>query len=217
MDIFRITVAHSKQYVAEALFWVYMDYKERSAHYDHSWPNVICALLERVKGMWWGHLAIAPTEAGKERLINQLRAELKEVSIFEFSQFAGNDFNNRQPAWLVELTGLDGHTEITVTPVSEDTKITRLYKLFVERLEYHAGPIDPAVSGVQYADEKSQLTERQRQVFDLVMAGAKRNEIAKNLKIQNQTVDTTIKNICVALNFSITKSAAKLRQWVLES
>lgn len=163
MDIFRITVALPRQEVAQGLMWVYVEYEARCGRYDQSWPTVACQVLDRAVKIQMLHMELTNALMAEKKPLKELAElgkplaeELAGIPFFEFSQYVGNDYNNRQPAWLVELISQFDHTEIRVTPVSEDIKIARLYKTFAESIGAWI-----QYNGIKQIDETPAVIEQQ--------------------------------------------------------
>lgn len=58
------------------------------------------------------------------------------------------------------------------------------------------------------------LSPRENEVFECIRNGLDRKGIAKKLGITDSTVDTDVRNICVKMNLSITKSIKLFRQLI---
>jgi DNA-binding CsgD family transcriptional regulator len=188
METYSMIVSDTQPHVAAGMLPVYLIYKERRGGFDQTWPDVLCQELEVTWARWLNTEINVKAPELREHVIYSLTAHLMDVAVFEFGQFIGHDINKRQPAWLVELTGQDKRTEITVTLVSDDPKITRLYKGFIKALETWAQNKE-----IQQTDEP--LTARETEIAHCLADGQSDEGIAKNLIVAEGTIKKHRQNI----------------------
>jgi DNA-binding NarL/FixJ family response regulator len=183
---------------------------------DAGWRNILSDLL--IEAGFQVHVCSGFGEA-----VGYLRKDKISVAVFDLSlnemlnnQVDSADEQKPQGYQLLEITKESRIPTIVVSGISETEEIQRIYSeysvsAYIEKQSFDRVAfkkiLDSAKQASLSTDELSMLTEREREVLELLAQGLTNKEIAEKLVITTNTVKRHLKAIFEKLNVH-TRSAA---------